>query len=235
MTLANPLKHRSERGLKMIQGTYLLTVLFAVLVGVGCVEENDAPSTTLPSKAEVAAGKSDDTTQICTDHGFEADCNICKEAKWYGDGKCDEFCQGYDPDCYTFDPTVDAIKYHCREWVHGSDLDVVIADRASVGVFEEEPWPDGTTRDLTLGGTWDEGVYEDACLLDVSANEIVCDYGVGEEVRVNLDLKYSEGCDTLWDKTELSFYLDATYDAGLFSSPVEITCVLTRMHRVNDC
>jgi hypothetical protein len=58
------------------------------------------PSTDV-SKADAAQAKADGwTSDLCGELGLDADCDICEELGWYGDGECDDFCDQTDTaDC----------------------------------------------------------------------------------------------------------------------------------------
>jgi hypothetical protein len=75
----------------------------------GCSQDHvqdDATPAERPevSKTEARQAKADGTN-ICTKLGYAADCDVCSEAGWYGDGECDSgliadgLCAGPDPDC----------------------------------------------------------------------------------------------------------------------------------------
>ncbi len=70
-------------------------------------------SQTSPTKDRVAAneGKSDDSSELCEQIGAPADCDLCEELEWYGDGVCDDFCDLPDSDCLAIDCADTANKH----------------------------------------------------------------------------------------------------------------------------
>jgi len=168
------------------------------------------------NKADFEDGKADDLALPCRDGS--SSCDACFEALWYDDGACDTFCERRDPDCFSFDASDTTQTIGCYENEWGSDLVLRIEG-----------------SDLIINGTWDEGTYPEVCTWDATANDIRCDFGLDEEVHVDLTLQRKDSCDTMWEATDLMFYLDGTYDGGLFSSEVPILCVLERYERVSPC
>lgn len=176
-----------------------------------------------------------DTTTMCGERGLAADCDICAEAGWYDDGICHDFCRQDDVDCFELELSTEPRILGCYENDFSSDLSLTMVDVDERGEWIEQPWPDGTARDLVIGGTSDAGTYLDACVLSASGGEIRCDFGVGEEVRIDLEVRREEICSTMWEDTDVTLFLEGTYDGGVLSWSRPIRCVLETYEHVNPC
>jgi hypothetical protein len=125
--------------------TASLTASLLVLVSA-CAGTGD---TNLPTKSELG-GKSDaDTSEVCRRVGQPADCDICEEMGWYGDGTCDSFCKNPDPDCGT--PIPAGITSHLSGGalpIH-PQLGVWVITRP--GVFDSATWY-RTAAEVAAGG-----------------------------------------------------------------------------------
>lgn len=205
----------------------MLALAGAVWAGsAGCAADDG------PSSQSAAAT---DTTAMCIERGLEEDCDICREAALYDDGRCHDFCRDRDIDCFEFEPTTQPIIIGCYENDFTSDLSLTMVESDDDGEWLEAPWPDGTARDLVIGGTSDAGTYEDACVMNVREGQILCDFGMGEEVRVDLAVQREESCSTMWEDTDISLFLEGTFDGGILSGDKPIRCVLATYEHVNPC
>lgn len=191
--------------------------LWMLVCCLGCVEEpsSQGVSPEALDKADFVNGKSD-AAAACQGPGYAPQCDPCVEGGWYDDGVCDSFCGKPDPDCFAFDPLDAEQSIACYENVYGSSLLVRVEG-----------------ADLVVTGSADEGSYEDVCVW--VEQEVVCDFGFGEEVRVDLALQRKDSCDTLNDANDITFYLEGSYDGGIFSSEKALLCVLRRFKLVNPC
>lgn len=217
--------------MKIFQWMVVALAAFSVACGS---DESSGP--TLPEKSEFNAGKSDvSPDRVCAEYGLEAGCDICFEQGWYDDGECDSSCRNRDVDCFEFAPTEDPRVFSCKEPEFGSRLLIFMTNTDPDGEWIEEPWPEGASRDLIIEGSGDAGTYEQVCTLDLAANEIICDFGIDEEVRVSLEVQREEVCSTQWEDTDISLYLEGSYDGGLFSGTREIRCSLDYFEHQNPC
>lgn len=73
-----------------------LVVTLCCVVFSGCAGDTDDG---LTDSGKPEDGKEDAVGRLCRDAGLPADCDICTEREWYGDGECDDFCSNPDPDC----------------------------------------------------------------------------------------------------------------------------------------
>ncbi|MFT7582923.1 MAG: hypothetical protein ACI9MR_004609 [Myxococcota bacterium] len=80
--------------------TRFAIVLTLILTAASCGDDVTGPRTI----DKPIDGKSDAAGELCEIAGLPADCEICAELGWYGDGACDTFCGSPDPDCATFGP-----------------------------------------------------------------------------------------------------------------------------------
>jgi predicted small lipoprotein YifL len=199
-------------------------MLLAALAAVACGGESDVdlpPVDTAPidlEKSTFSGSKGDVAAPGCAALGLEDGCDVCAEAAWYDDGQCDDFCGRPDPDCFAFDPLDEAREISCYEPLWGSDL-----------VLRVEG------DDLVITGTSDEGSYEDACTLDTDSGTLSCDFGFREDVVIDLTVQREEICDSMWEDTDVTYYLEGTYDGGLLSGDRALRCVLARYKHVKRC
>ena len=91
---------------------FILPTLYA-----GCAADTTASQgESLLDKSALDAAKAD--ADFCGWLGLPADCDLCDELGWYGDGICDQdlidrgFCTGPDPDCGEPEPAFESFALH---------------------------------------------------------------------------------------------------------------------------